>query len=113
MAGQELEQIQANDDVGMSLMAGEEADAIVAILREELGDRLQVTDCITYVKLETDAGQLEVRFADVAEMLGHRFSVADFQMIFSSYYGRPHLVDDRIGVYASMTIGVLDGDGSA
>jgi MmoB/DmpM family protein len=105
-----LEELQANDDVGMSLMAGEEADAIVDILREELGERLRVTDCITYLKLETDAGALEVRFDDVAEMLGHRFTMADFQMIFSSYYGRPHLVDDRIGVYASMTAGVLDGE---
>ena len=108
MGGQELNQIVANDDIGMSLVAGEEADAVVELLKEELGDRLRVTDCITFLKLETDAGALEVRFAEVAEVLGRRFTMHDFQVIFSSYYGRPHLVDDRMGVYTSMTAGVRE-----
>jgi hypothetical protein len=106
-----MEQIEANEDVGISLMAGEEADAVVDILREELGDRLRVTDCITYLKLETDAGHLEVRFADVAEVLGRPFTLGDFQAIFASYYGRPSVDDDQIGVYASMTAGVFDSNG--
>ena len=103
-------QADTNDDVGMSLMAGEETDAVVELLRDELGERLRVTDCITYLKLETDAGQLEVRFADVAELLGRRFTMADFQSIFSSYYGRPSTSDEWIRVDASMTAGVLDDD---
>lgn len=106
------EQAEANDDVGMSLMAGEEADAIIEILRDQLGDELRVTDCVTYMKLETAAGQLEVRFDDVAEILGHRFTMSDFQTIFASYYGRPSMLEDQIGVYASMTAGVSDGEGS-
>ena len=104
------QQAQTNDDVGMSLMAGEETDAIVELLREDLGDSLRVTDCITYLKLETDAGRIEVRFGDVAEMLGRRFTMSDFQAIFSSYYGRPSLTDDYIRVDASMTAGVLDDE---
>ena len=113
MKGNELAQVVANDDVGMSLMAGEEADAIVELLREELGDRLRMHDHITYLKLETDAGQLEVRFAEVAEALGRTFTMSDFQTIFSSYYGRPNLLDDRIVVSASMTAGVLDAESGA
>lgn len=108
MGGQEYEQVVSNNDIGMSLVAGEEADAIVELLKEEMGDTLRVTDCITYLKLETDTGKLEVRFADVAEILGRRFNMHDFQVIFSSYYGRPHLVDDRMGVYESMTAGVRE-----
>lgn len=103
-------QAETNDDVGMSLMAGEETDAVVQLLREELGDQLRVTDCITYHKLETDAGHLEVRFGAVAELLGRRFTMADFQGIFSSYYGRPSITDEWIRVDASMTAGVLDDD---
>jgi hypothetical protein len=103
-------QAETNDDVGMSLMAGEETDAVVQLLREELGDQLRVTDCITYQKLETDAGHLEVRFGDVADLLGRRFTMADFQAIFSSYYGRPSITDEWIRVDASMTAGVLDDD---
>jgi len=101
---------EANDDVGMSLMAGEETDAVVAVLRDDLGARLRVTDCMTYLKLETDAGHLEIRFDDVADLLGRRFTMADFQAIFSSYYGRPSLTDEWIRVDASMTAGVLDDD---
>ncbi|MEW6470780.1 MAG: MmoB/DmpM family protein [Actinomycetota bacterium] len=110
MGGNELDQVVANNDIGMSLVAGEEADAIVELLKEELGDRLRVTDCMTYLKLETDVGKLEVRFADVADILGRRFNMHDFQVIFSSYYGRPHLLDDRMGIYESMTAGVREGD---
>lgn len=110
MGGQELQAVEPNDDIGISLMAGEEADAIVAILKEDMGDSLRVSDHMTYVKLETDAGKLEVRFADVAEVLGRRFNMSDFQTIFSSYYGRPQLLDDRMMVYADMTAGVLEHD---
>lgn len=105
------EQVLANNDVGISIFAGEEADAIIELLREDLGDRLRVTDCMTYMKLETDAGKIEVRFDDVAEVLGHRFSQADFQTVFASYYGRPSLLDDRMVVSTGMNVGVIDYDG--
>jgi hypothetical protein len=36
--------------------------------------------------------------------------MADFQTIFSSYYGRPSITDELIRVDASMTAGVLDDD---
>lgn len=97
----------ANDDVGISIFAGEEADAIIQILSEDLGDELRVTDCITFMKLET-AGQIEVKFDDVAELLGHRFTPGDFQAVFASYYGRPSLLDDRIVVSTGMSVGVTD-----
>lgn len=105
----EQQEVQPNNDIGISLMAGEEADAIVSILTEELGERLRVSDHVTYLKLETDAGKLEVKFDDVAEILGRRFTMGDFQTIFCSYYGRPHLLDDRMSVHESMTAGVLEG----
>lgn len=107
----EQDQVVANNDVGISLMAGEEAHAIVDILREKLGGQLRVTNHLTYLKLETDADHLEVCFDDVAEALGHPFSLGDFQTIFASYYGRPIVAEDRIGVYSSMTAGVYDNDG--
>jgi hypothetical protein len=108
--GRELEQVVANGDVGISIMAGEEADAIAEVLREEMGDSLRIKDCITYLKFETDSGQIEVRFDAVADVLGRHFTMHEFQEVFASYYGRPHLVDDRLGVYASMTAGVRDDE---
>jgi hypothetical protein len=102
--------VELNDDVGISLMAGEETDAIVDLLAEQLGDQLRISDCVTYVKIETDVGQLEIQFSQVAEMLGRPFSLGEFQLIFSSYYGRPEVFEDMIGVYASMERGVTESD---
>jgi hypothetical protein len=104
--------LETNDDVGMSLMAGEEADAIVEILQASLGPRLRVRDGVTYLKLETDAGKIEVDFADVADILGRPFTLSDFQTIFTTYYGRPYVSDEMIGVYADMSIGITEGDGT-
>jgi hypothetical protein len=105
------DQAVANNDVGISIFAGEEADAIIELLSEDLGDRLRVTDCLTYMKLETDVGKIEVKFDDVAEVLGHRFTQGDFQAVFASYYGRPSLLDDRMVVSTGMSVGVIDYDG--
>jgi hypothetical protein len=105
------DQAVANNDVGISIFAGEEADAIIELLREDLGDKLRVTDCLTYMKLETDVGKIEVKFDDVAEVLGHRFTQGDFQAVFASYYGRPSLLDDRMVVSTGMSVGVIDYDG--
>lgn len=103
--------ITPNDDVGISLMAGEEADAVVSLLRDRLGDALRVSDHVAYVKLETSIGQIEVRFEDAAEVLGRPFTLGQFQVILSSYYGRPTVDDDMFGVYSSMTAGVIaNGD---
>lgn len=98
----------SNNEVGISLMAGEETDAIVEILKEQMGDGLRVTDSITFLKLETSVGQIELKFDDVSEALGRHFTLGDFQVIFASYYGRPSIADDHIGVYASMTAGITD-----
>jgi hypothetical protein len=101
-------EVVSADDVGISLMAGEEANAISEILRDALGDGLRVSDCTTYLKLETESGSLEIHFEDVGEKLGRPFTLSDFQLVFASYYGRPCVRDDMIGVYSSMTVGVSD-----
>lgn len=103
-----LEQVEANDDVGISIVSGEEADAIIEVLTATLGDDLRVTDHNSYMKLETSVGQLEIRFDEVAEVLGRPFTANEFQIVFSTYYGRPTLYEERIVVSASMTAGVLD-----
>jgi hypothetical protein len=110
--GQQDKTFEANDDVGMSLIASEEADAIVELLTEQLGDRLKIRDAVTYLKLETDAGQLEVQFSEVAELLGRPFTLLDFQTIFASYYGRPYVDDDMAGVYADMNAGITERAGA-
>jgi hypothetical protein len=113
--GQQEKTLEANDDVGMSLIASEEADAIVELLTEQLGDGITVRNAVTYLKIETGVGKLEVQFADVADLLGRPFTLSDFQTIFASYYGRPYVDDDMAGVYADMNMGITDpaGDNAA
>jgi hypothetical protein len=110
--GQQEITLEANDDVGMSLIAGEEADAIIELLKAQLGEELTVRDAVTYLKIETGVGQLEVHFAAVADLLGRSFTLSDFQTIFASYYGRPYVDDDMAGVYADMDMGITDRTGN-
>lgn len=97
-----------NDEVGMALRAGEAADAVIEVLRETHGDRLRVDDRRNYLKVGCDAGMLEVRFADVAEVLGYPFGAGDLGAILSAYYGRPQLLDDRLELHADMRAGVFE-----
>ena len=96
-----------NHDIGMSLTKGEETDAVVELLREEYGDAVRVSDKLTNLKVETSTGKLEIRFADVAERLGRPFGLADFQLIFATFYGRPVVHEDRIELSSSLTAGIL------
>jgi hypothetical protein len=100
--------LTGNNDVGISLMAGEEADAIVDVLRDKLGDRLRVSDHAAYVKVETDTGALEIALDEVAEILGRPFTMSDFHVVFASFYGRPHVTEERVGIYSDMAAGVID-----
>lgn len=92
--------------VGMSLMKSEEADAVIDCLRDELGDALEVADHGPYYRIEAD-DKLEVRFADVSDLLGHPFTSNDFHTVFASYYGRPVANEEMIGIYAEM-LGLAD-----
>lgn len=102
-----------NEEVGMALRAGDAADAVVEVLGAELGDRLRVEHHLNYLKLRTEAGKLEVRFADVAEVLGYPFGAGDLGAILSAYYGRPDLLDDRLELHADMRAGVFQVPGEA
>jgi propane monooxygenase coupling protein len=93
-----------NNDVGITLVAGDEADAVVEVLTAELGSGLRVQRQPAYVRLETDLGRLEVRFADVGEVLGRPFTLHDFHVVFSTYYGHPVVSDDSIAICPELAV---------
>jgi hypothetical protein len=99
-----------HDEVGVSLAAGAEADAVLEVLTTEPGAAVRVDRRATYVRIETDAPPLVIRYDDVADVLGYPFGPGEFQAILSAYYGRPALAEDSISFHAAMTAGVLDED---
>jgi alkene monooxygenase coupling protein len=86
--------------VGISLIASEEANAALDMVREEMPDaRIGDHDC--YFKIERD-GLLEFRMADMSERLGRDFSVPDFLVIMASYYGRIVVQDGLVQVHSEI-----------
>ena len=108
VSGNGARELQGNNQVGIVIPNGEEAEAITELLREQMGDRLEVTVGGAYTKLVAD-DSIEIRYQEVAEILGRRFTASEFQIIFASYYGRPSMDDDMIGIYSEM-IAVQDKD---
>lgn len=90
--------IEQNDDVGICLMSSEESEAVCQALAERLGDAVRIERGPTFVRVEA-RDRLEVGFDQVSEVLGREFSLSDFQMILSTYYGRIRIDDDQVGVY--------------
>lgn len=94
-----------HDEVGVCLAAGAEADAVVEVVA---GESVRISPRATYVRIESASGELVIRYADVAEVLGYPFGAGEFQAILSAYYGRPTLDDDQISFSSDMSAGVLD-----
>ena len=97
-----------HDEVGVSLAAGAEADAVVEVLGEDLGGAVRISRRASYVRIDSTVGELVIRYRDVEEVLGYPFGAGEFQAILSAYYGRPTLAEDRISFSSAMTAGVLD-----
>jgi hypothetical protein len=103
------DQLREGHRVGVSLMKSEEANAIIELLEEEMGEALTVNDLGPFYRLEAD-DKIEIRFADVADILGSPFGANDFHVVFSTYYGRPVADDEMIGIYSEML--QLGGNGN-
>lgn len=79
--------------VGVELLPGEEADAIVASL---VGDeRVRITYHPGVVIIEAPH-RLEIRPAEVAEQLGRPWVADDLQIIMGSYFGFISAWDDDL-----------------
>ena len=89
--------IKANHTVSAKLMGGEES-GIICDLMEELFDHVDVIDSGAYVSIETQEEELVFEMAEIAEVMGHSYSVSTFLAILATYKGFIEVNDDNVTI---------------
>jgi propane monooxygenase coupling protein len=91
---------QVRDTVGICLIGSTESATAVEMVREEMPDaRVSDRDC--FYKIERE-GLLRFEMADLAERLGRPYSVHDFLVNMSSYFGRIVVNDGVVEIHADI-----------
>lgn len=91
---------QVRDTVGISLIGSAESAVAVAMVREEIPDA-KITDNDCFYKIERD-GLLRFEMANLAERLGHDYTVHDFLVNMASYYGRMVVNEGVVEIHAEI-----------
>jgi hypothetical protein len=87
-------QIQERNNVGVKLIAGEEADAAAAVIAEAYPDAV-IKRYPAYLSIEAP-NRVTFDMRRIGEQLGRPYDAPTFLVILSSYNGRINLEDDRI-----------------
>jgi alkene monooxygenase coupling protein len=91
---------QVRDTVGISLIGSTETAVAVEMVTEEMPDA-KITDNDCFYKVERE-GLLRFDMADLSERLGRDYTVHDFLVNMTSYYGRIVVSDDAVEIYADI-----------
>jgi alkene monooxygenase coupling protein len=88
------------DTVGISLIGSEETRAAVEYAMEEMPDA-KITDNDCYFKIDRD-GMLRFDMADLGERIGREYTVHDFLVNMTSYYGRIVVNDGVVEIHSEI-----------
>jgi alkene monooxygenase coupling protein len=91
---------RVRDTVGISLIGSAETSVAIEMVTEEMPDA-KVTDNDCFYKVERE-GLLTFDMADLSERLGRDYTVHDFLVNMTSYYGRIVVSDDAVEIYADI-----------
>jgi len=91
---------QVRDTVGISLIGSTETAAAVEMVAEEMPDA-KITDNDCFYKIERE-GLLSFDMADLSERLGRPYTVHDFLVNMTSYYGRIVVNDAAVEIHADI-----------
>jgi alkene monooxygenase coupling protein len=91
---------KVRDTVGISLIGSVETAAAIEMVAEEMPDaKISDNDC--FYKIERE-GLLSFDMADLSERLGRDYTVHDFLVNMTSYYGRIVVSDAAVEIYADI-----------
>lgn len=88
------------DTVGISLIGSSETSVAVEMVADEMPDA-KITDNDCYYKVEREK-LLRFDMAELADRLGRAYSVHDFLVNMTSYYGRIVVSDDAVEIHAEI-----------
>lgn len=98
MSAKDLTQVR--DVVGISLIGSAETTAAVEMVADEMPDAT-ISDNDCYYKIERE-GLLSFSMAELSERLGRDYTVHDFLVNMTSYYGRIVVSDASVDIYADI-----------
>lgn len=90
-----MNSIHENFTVSAKLIGGEDAEAIVDLMRES-NPLLSIEDNGSYWAITADNESLVFDMADISEALGHAYSVNNFLAVLASYKGEIDVRDDSV-----------------
>jgi alkene monooxygenase coupling protein len=91
---------QVRDTVGISLIGSTETSAAIEMVAEDMPDA-KITDNDCFYKVERE-GLLRFDMADLSDRLGRAYTVHDFLVNMTSYYGRIVVSDTTVEIYADI-----------
>jgi propane monooxygenase coupling protein len=91
---------QVRDTVGISLIGSAETAVAIEMVAEEMPDA-KITDNDCFYKIERD-GLLSFNMAELSDRLGREYTVHDFLVNMTSYYGRIVVSDAAVEIYADI-----------
>lgn len=98
MSAKDLTQVR--DVVGISLIGSAETTVAVELVADEMPDAT-ISDNDCYYKIERE-GLLSFSMAELSERLGRDYTVHDFLVNMTSYYGRIVVSDASVDIYADI-----------
>ena len=87
--------IHENFTVSAKLIGGEDAEAIVDLMREA-NPQLAVEDNGAYWAITADNESLVFDMSEISEALGHSYTVNNFLTVLASYKGEIDVRDDSV-----------------
>lgn len=91
---------RVRDTVGISLIGSAETSVAVEMVQDEMPDA-SITDNDCFYKVERD-GVLRFDMAELSDRLGREYTVHDFLVNMTSYYGRIVISDGAVEIYADI-----------
>jgi propane monooxygenase coupling protein len=88
------------DTVGISLIGSEETTAAIEMVREQMPGA-RITDNDIFYKVEAE-GMLRFDMTELGERVGRAFTVQDFLVNMTSYYGRIVINDGVVEIHAEI-----------
>ena len=98
MSAKDLTRVR--DTVGICLIGSAETSAAVEMVAETMADA-KITDNDCFYKIERE-GLLSFDMADLSERLGREYTVHDFLVNMTSYYGRIVVNDAGVEIHADI-----------
>jgi propane monooxygenase coupling protein len=91
---------RVRDTVGISLIGSAETAVAIEMVADEMPDA-KISDHDCYYKIERE-GLLSFDMANLSDRLGRDYTVHDFLVNMTSYYGRIVVNDSSVEIYADI-----------